>query len=156
MKTIFKLSLALNVALVLAFGLASYVFVVGGNVEPSPDGRAAILVTTAERDHVLGEMRGFVEILQSITQALASNDMKTVAETARAAGMKKTQGESPAFMRKLPLEFKKLGFDTHRKLDALADLAATNPAPEVILGRVSQLMLNCVACHQSYLMKATD
>jgi hypothetical protein len=57
---------------------------------------------------------------------------------------------------KLPLEFKKLGFDTHSKFDQLAmdtqDLGDGNHA----LTGLATLLQNCVACHAAHQIEATD
>jgi len=156
MITIKRFSLTLNIILIALLGAGAYQFIVRGSVAPAPDGRTAVLMTSAERAHVLTEMRGLVEALQTITQAVAANDMQTIEKTARAGGMKKTKSESPAFMGKLPLEFKKLGFGLHKKFDLLADTAASTAQKDAVLEHISDLMLNCVACHASYSIKATD
>jgi len=93
--------------------------------------------------------------VQTITSALVDGDMKTVETTARSVGMAAAEGESPAMMAKLPLEFKTLGLATHKGFDDLADLAAGGAVPMAVLGNLSTLMLNCTSCHQGYQLKAT-
>ncbi len=156
MKKTCKLCWAINFVLLAGLVYGGYIFGVRGNVEPGTDGRSAVLMTSSDRVRVLGEMRGFLETVQTISAATAQGDMKTVEQTARADGMIKAGGETPAFMGSLPLEFKKLGLGTHKAFDKLADLAATNPAPKVLLAKLSTLMLNCVACHQSFQIKVND
>ena len=51
---------------------------------------------------------------------------------------------------KLPLEFKKLGFDTHSKFTQLALDAEQLGDEQHALAQVSELMENCVACHAIY------
>ncbi len=131
-----------------------YVFGIRGNVEKGDDGRTAIVMAPADRIRVLGEMRVFLETLQSIDQAIAEDDMKTVERLARASGMVKAGGESPAFLGTLPLEFKTLGMGLHKSFDGLADLAATDPDPGKMLAAVSDVMLTCTACHASYQLKS--
>lgn len=139
-------------ALILALALmaGAYVFIVAGKTIPASDGRIEVLLSEGERDKVLGEMRGMLETIQGIVEALTENDLGTVETLARASGMAATKGETPAMMAKLPLELKQLGFGTHSAFDDLADLAATRPEPNVVLGAVGDLMLNCTACHASY------
>jgi len=137
---------------VLLYG--GYVVGIRGNVEAGDDGRTAVVMDSADRIRVLGEMRAFLEAVQGINAAIADGKMKEVETIARASGMVKARGESAAFLATLPLEFKKLGMATHQRFDDLADLAATNPAPQKMLAAVSDTMLNCVACHQAYQLKA--
>jgi hypothetical protein len=134
--------------LVIAGGV--YKFIFQGSVSENADGRKAIHLNTGERDLVLSEMRSFLESVQQITKGISENDMKLVAEYARKVG-KAAQGDVPGtLMGKLPMEFKQLGLDTHKKFDQLAldaeDLGESNYA----LSQLSALMQNCVACHAVY------
>jgi len=156
MKKSCKACWIVNVVLVLALVYGGYIFGIRGNVEKAADGRSAVLMSSADRIRVLGDMRSFLETVQSITDSAVSGDMKSVEQVARAHGSAKSGKETAAFMGSLPLGFKTLGLGTHTAFDALADLAATNPAPKVLLGQLGNLMLNCVACHESYTLKATD
>jgi len=156
MKKTCKLCWGINIILVLALVYAGYIFTVRGNVVKGEDGRTAVLMSGKDRVRVLGEMRVFLETVQSITEAAAQGDMKTVEKIARANGSVKAGGESPEFIASLPLEFKTLGMGAHDNFDKLADLAATNPKPTVLLAALSDDMLTCTACHQSYLLKATQ
>lgn len=156
MKKSCKLCWLANLVLLAVLAYGAYIFGVRGNVEPGKDGRTAVLMSPADRTRVLGEMRGFLTTVQEITAAAAQGDMKTVATVARADGSVKIGQESPAFIGSLPLNFKTLGMNTHNGFDALADLAATNPTPKVVFVELGDLMLNCVACHQSYQIKASN
>lgn len=127
-----------------------YKFIFQGSTAESSDGRISILLDPKERDLVLAEMRAFLISVQEINSAIAEDNLKLVSESARKVG-KAAQGEVPgSLIGKLPLEFKKLGFDTHQKFDQLAldtdDLGDSNHA----LSQLSILMQNCVACHETY------
>ena len=137
---------------VLLYG--GYVVGIRGNVEAGDDGRTAVVMDSADRIRVLGEMRAFLESLQEINAAIADGNMKEVETIARASGMAKAGGESAAFLATLPLEFKTLGMGLHKSFDGLADLAATDPKPQEMLAAVSDVMLTCTACHASYQLKA--
>lgn len=143
------------VSLVLAAVIATGVWLfIKGDTVPASDGRASIRLSEGERDKVLGEMRGLLEAAQAIIEASVANDMATVEAEARKVGMAAAQGESPALMAKLPLEFMTLGLGTHQAMDDLADLAATNPGKDAVLGALAETMLNCTACHASYRLEA--
>lgn len=61
------------------------------------------------------------------------------------------QAEVPAaLVRKLPLNFKKLGFATHKKFDMLALDAAQMGDAEHALEQLAELMNNCTSCHTTY------
>lgn len=139
--------------LLVAILVMSYKFILTGSVEPSTDGRQAIILEEAERNIVLGEMRMFLSSVQKISQGIAKEDMATVIKAAREVGLAAQQEVPGSLMKKLPLSFKKLGFDTHKKFDALALDAKDLGDPQHALQQLSTLMNNCVACHSTYQIK---
>lgn len=143
----------LFLAIILAMG---YMFLLRGNTVASIDGRTAIVVTEPERQLLLGEMRGFLEAIQEITEAAGEDDMETIATVARKVGLA-SAGEVPAaLMGKLPLEFKTLGFSTHSLFDELAlnaeDIGDTN----IMITSVATLLQNCTSCHAGYKIIAEE
>ena len=127
-----------------------YKFIFQGSASEGTDGRMAIHLNTGERDLVLTEMRAFLESIQQVTKGIAADDMKLVAEYARKSG-KAAQGAVPGtLVGKLPIQFKKLGFDTHAKFDQLALDAEEFGDSEHALLQLSLLMENCVGCHAAY------
>ncbi len=145
-----KIGWALAVVLAAGLGWMSYTFLVRGNVEASEDGRTTILLLPGEVIRVKGDMRGFLETVQSITEAAAQDDMASVIETATNAGMAATGGANAQLIAKLPLEFRMLGMGTHQAFDNLATLAAETDDGKVVLARLGDVLLNCTACHASY------
>ncbi|MHA1128189.1 MAG: hypothetical protein ACTSRN_04460 [Alphaproteobacteria bacterium] len=145
-----KLCWAVTSALVLFIAVMGYKFIVVGSVAESDDGRTAIIMTPAERDMILGEMRTFLEGVQTIVEAIAEDDMETVASTATSIGMAATGGEPAALIAKLPLEFKTLGFGTHGAFDELAMEATDMGNSKIVLAKLGDLMLRCTSCHASY------
>lgn len=135
-------------ALVLLGGI--YKFVVQGSTVPATDNRSAILLEPGERDLVLTEMRGFLTSVQQIMHGISANDMKLVAAAAKHSGSAAVHEVPASLIAKLPLEFKKLGFDTHGKFDQLALDADQMGDPAQSLQQISTLMNNCLACHQAY------
>lgn len=147
MKTC-RLCWALVVILALVVGVFAYKFTVG-EVEPSDDGRVAVLLSKDERNALLLEMRLWLESSQRILAAAQENDFDAAAKSAKASGMA-AEAETPASLfRKLPLEMKTLGFDTRRKFDGIAD-AATRKDRDQVMSQLSVAMGNCVACHAIY------
>lgn len=145
-----KFCWTLLLLLLLVLGGAAWKFIVMGSVETAPDGRRAILVSEAERDLVLGEMRDFLVAVQAIVAAGNSGDLAEATAAARRVGMAAQQGVPLSLMGKLPLEFKKLGFDTHRRFDQLALDAEQLGDPAHTLGQLATLLTNCTACHATY------
>jgi hypothetical protein len=127
-----------------------YKFILQGSTMQSKDERITILLEDNERNLVLAEMRAFLSSIQQINQGLSNNDMKLVAESARRSG-KAAQGAVPGtLVGKLPIEFKKLGGDTHAKFDQLAMDAEDLEDNSHTLEQLSVLMQNCVSCHAAY------
>ncbi|MCW8905124.1 hypothetical protein [Sedimenticola sp.] len=137
-------------ALLLVAAFFGYKFVYQGDTVTMSDGRLAIQLNSSERDLVLAEMRAFVDTLQAITQGIAREDLAQAAGAARNAGMAAQSGVPVSLAGKLPMEFKKLGLDTHRKFDQLALDAEQMEDPSHTLTQLSKLMQNCVGCHATY------
>ena len=145
-----KTCIGIIVLLLLVIGGGFYKFMIQGSVSESSDGRLAIHLNAGERDMVLGEMRSFLATVQQITKGIAEEDMKLVADAAKKVGMA-AQGEVPgSLVGKLPLEFKKLGFDTHTKFDLLAMDALDMGDANQVSAQLATLMQNCVSCHATY------
>ncbi len=145
-----KKCLAITVILLSIIAAGFYKFILQGSTAESDDGRTAILLDASERNLVLAEMRAFLTSVQKINQGVAEDNMELVAEYARKSG-KAAQGEVPGtLIGKLPLQFKKLGGDTHAKFDQLAMDADDLGDRDQALEQLSTLMENCVACHATY------
>ncbi len=144
----------LVVLLLLAILGMAWKFIIQGSTTVASDGRAAIQLTPAEKDLVLSEMRAFLASVQQITEGVSRKDMKQVVAAARKVGRAAQQEVPGSLMGKLPLGFKKLGFDTHTRFDNLARDAEELEDPGHALEQLNALMRNCVACHGSYRLQA--
>ncbi|MCG6885987.1 MAG: hypothetical protein LJE74_02110 [Proteobacteria bacterium] len=149
-----KLCWVISLVLLLAIGAMAYKFILSGTTVPASDGRQALLLEPAERDLVLAEMRAFLASLQNITQGVSEENMALVAEAARKVGTAAQQEVPGTLVGKLPLAFKKLGFDTHKQFDMLALDAEQLGDPGHSLAQLSKLMKNCVSCHAVYRIDA--
>ncbi len=138
------------VILFLAVAGMGYKFILSGEVVATADGREAIVLKPAERDMVLGEMRAFLDAVQAITEGISNDDMSSVVKAARPMGVAARQGVPGSLIRKLPLDFKKLGFDTHGKFEQLALDAGQLGDADYTLGQLAELLQNCTACHAMY------
>ena len=150
-----KLSWLLVAIFALSTGLMAYKFILSGSAEKSEDGRLDIQLTPNERNLVLSEMRAFLESVQQITQGMADNDFESVAKAARIVGRAAQQGMPGTLVGKLPLEFKKMGFDTHSQFTQLALDAEQLGDGTQTLEQLATLLQNCVACHATYKFEAT-
>jgi hypothetical protein len=101
-------------------GAAGYFFVKGRTV-PAPDGRTAVVLSEAERNQILTEMRQLLKSVHGVLQGVSSQDMGGAGRAARAAGMAMAADVNPVLMAKLPITFKSLGMSVHRDFDGLAD-----------------------------------
>ncbi len=114
------------------------------------DGRQALLLTPAERALVLTEMRLFLSTVQAITEGVSKENLPLIIKAARKAGVQAQPGMPAALTQKLPLNFKILGRDTHKKFDLLALDAEELGDPQLSLQQLSELMNNCISCHATY------
>ncbi len=142
--------------LVLVIIGGAYKFMIMGNVTQSADGRMTIHLTAKERDFVLVEMRTFLTSVQQITTGVSNKDMSVIAEAAKKVGMAAQQAVPGTLVGKLPIDFKKLGFDTHNRFDQLALDAESYGEADHSLEQLSTLMQNCVACHAQYRFDVVD
>lgn len=145
-----RLCWSLTALLAIALGVVLYLFVVRGAVAPASDGRTAILLAPGERDLVLAEMRAFLQSTQTILAAAGRGDVAPVIDAARQVGAR-AQTEVPvSLMGKLPLGFKTLGLDTHRRFDQLALNAEQIGDPGQAIQELGELLANCVGCHAAF------
>lgn len=151
-----KVCWTLLIVLLVAVAAAVFMFASGNKTVTAQDGRQAIILKPQQRDLVLAEMRGFVESTRDITKALGSNDNELFQKAALKVGLKAQQGVPLDMMQALPMPFKKLGMDTHKKFDELAASSQQGASNEQLLMEFSQLMNNCVACHAAYQLQATE
>lgn len=131
------------------------VIFVRGKTAPASDGRRAVLLTPAERDLVLGEMRSMLTAVHGVVAGLSAKDMKQVSSAARAGGMGMAVDDDPVFLAKLPLDFKRLGMQAHDEFDKMAEAADSGADGEVVLERLSQQLTRCIACHSAYRLEAS-
>ena len=149
-----KLCWTLLLAAVVAAIVAVMMIAPGDKTTVAVDGREVILLKPQQRDLVLAEMRTFVDSLQNITRALGTDDSELFQKAALKVGLAAQQGVPLDMMKALPLPFKKLGMDTHKKFDELAASAEQGASNEQLLIELSQLMNNCVACHAAYQLQS--
>ena len=144
----------LVVVLIAATGTLVGKFIILGETQPATDGRTAIIVEPAERNLILAEMRVFLGSVQRILTSANSDDMKAVVEAARKSGMPAQNQVPDALVGKLPLSFKTLGFDTHKRFDQLALDAEQLGDKAYAMEQLAELMNNCIACHETYRLDA--
>ncbi|MEE9422484.1 MAG: cytochrome c [Gammaproteobacteria bacterium] len=145
-----KLCWAISFILFLAVAALGYTFIIKGETVAGSDGRAVIVMPEGERDLVLSEMRAFLAAVQGIINASNEDDMEAVAKHAKGVGFAAQQAVPASLMKKLPLEFKKLGMGTHKAFDQLALDAADLGDKGHTMQQLGELMQSCVACHAAY------
>lgn len=114
------------------------------------DGRAVIAVPSRAREMVRAEMRQMLSALNGVLTAAGAADSAALVEAARSGGMAVAVDTDPALADRLPDEFKRLGVDTHRAFDGVAEAAETGASVDTIAARMGRLTANCVACHETY------
>ena len=134
---------------VVMIAAAGYFFV-KGRTAPAPDGRTAVVLTEAERDQILAEMRQLLKAVHGVLQGVVSQDLNGAGKAAKTAGMGMAADVNPALMVKLPLSFKAMGMSVHRDFDGLADAIQSGERGEQALKRLSDITSRCTACHDLY------
>jgi cytochrome c556 len=144
-----KLSWILVAVLAIVVAALGYKFTVG-NVQPSDDGRQAVMLRKDERNALLLEMRVWLQSSQGILAAASEKDFEAVIKSAKASGMEAEADTPGSLFRKLPVEMKALGFDTRSKFDDIAAEAAKSKDSSLVVKKLSMAMNNCIACHEMY------
>lgn len=139
----------------LVVGAAGYFFIFG-QASKDVDGRLAVKLTPSEKNLVLGEMRALLAGVQSILEAVTTNDMKVVITTAESLGMKAAADVNPHLMAKLPLEFKQTGMGVHKRFDELALKVHQGANKDEVLTEVTDIMRTCVGCHEAYRLQEAN
>jgi len=142
--------------LLISSGVMTYKFILSGSVKPGNDERIAIQLTSDEREMILTEMRAFLESVQMITNGITTKDFDAVAKAAETVGHVARQQVPDTLAGKLPLEFKKMGFDTHAQFSQLSLDAKQLGDGEHALEQLATVLQNCVACHAAYKLEAVD
>lgn len=123
-----------------------------GPAKPA-DQRAPLVLLDEERHIVLEEMRNFLAVLQTITDALTREDMKEIARAARTMGSGAANEIPPKTVAKLPEEFKVLAGGVHTTFDLMALDAESLADPKHTLTQMNELLQKCNACHGIYQIK---
>jgi len=145
-----KFSLLIITVLLLIILMGANKFIYQGSVKKSEDGRTALVLLASERDLILEEMRGFLIATQQIVQAVSEDEIKQAVIAAKKVGRTAQEDVPGSLVGKLPIAFKKLGFDTHTKFDELAMDAEDMEDKDQTLKLLGGLMQNCIACHAAY------
>lgn len=114
------------------------------------DERLKLVLDPDERHLVLLEMRNFLHVVQTMTDALTREDMKTVAEAARSMGSGAANEIPPKTVAKLPDDFKMLAGSVHTLFDVIALDAESVGDSRHTLTQMSSLLQRCSACHSIY------
>ena len=138
-----------TVLLLVILGMG-YKFIIQGAVAKIDDNRVSIQLTKSERELVLSEMRVFLQSIQQITDGIAKDDMILIENSARKSGHNAQMTVPGTLIGKLPIGFKKLGFDTHAKFDGLALDAEQLGDGSHTLSQLNTLLENCVSCHSAF------
>ena len=142
---------------IVTIGVAGWFFVQGWTTEGT-DGRTEIVLASAERDLILGEMRMLLKAVHGVVTGLAGQgqevDRTQMEQATRSAGMHMAADVNPALMAKLPLPFKQMGISIHKDMDALADAVVQKETPQQILQQLSNMTARCTACHDMYRFSA--
>lgn len=80
--------------------------------------------------------------------------MSLVIEAVKRSGNNARMAVPDSLVGKLPLAFKKLGFDAHSKFDELALNTEQLGDPDHALAQISTPLENCVSCHAMYKINA--
>lgn len=131
-------------------GLAASLVMAGAAADVGKDERLKLVLEPHERHLVLLEMRNFLHVLQTMTDSLTREDMKTLAEAARSMGSGAANEIPPETVAKLPDTFKMFAGTVHTTFDMIALDAESLGDPRHTLKQMGTLLQTCNACHGIY------
>ncbi len=118
------------------------------------DKRITIDVTQAEKNQVLFEMREFLHGMHNINHALARQDMKALAITARPMGA--LRDRMPASLKeRMPEEFTQLSIAMNEAFQTLAREAESKGDMSRAHENLAEIMTYCSGCHDAYRFNVT-
>ncbi|TXI16441.1 MAG: hypothetical protein E6Q62_11555 [Nitrosomonas sp.] len=118
------------------------------------DNRKILTLSEAQRSHVMEEMRALLSGTRNILAALSTDDMASVSKYASSLGMGMAHKPEDHLKGALPKEFMQLGMSLHRDFDQIAADAQSQKDPKLTLRQLSGSMAKCVACHDTYQIRA--
>lgn len=119
------------------------------------DNRQILVLSEAQRGHVLEEMRTLLSGTRNILVALSTDDMVSVSRYARLLGTDMGHKAEDHLKGVLPREFMQLGMSLHQDFDRIAEDAESRKDSRLTLRQLSDAMAKCIACHDAYQIRAT-
>ena len=119
------------------------------------DSRQRVEMPTQMREHMLGNMRDHLLVLETITRQLANQQYDEAAEVAETRlGMSSMQSHGASHMAQfMPEGMSAIGTEMHHAASRFA-IAAQNASIDGGLSKafaaLSDVMTQCVACHSGY------
>ena len=119
------------------------------------DSRQRVEMPTQMREHMLGNMRDHLLVLETITRQLANQQYDEAAEVAeKRLGMSSMQSHGASHMAQfMPEGMSAIGTEMHHAASRFA-IAAQNASIDGGLSKafaaLSDVMTQCVACHSGY------
>lgn len=139
---------------------AAFMNISAGALNPAgADTRTAIVLTTNERDYVRAGMREHLNQVQSIVDALASDDMDRAKIAALSAGSKHFSQQTdhpPELASKWPEAWKLLLRARLQSFDALAKGLQDSESKSQSLQILSTALQTCAGCHAAYRLAAAQ
>lgn len=120
------------------------------------DAREAIILSSAERDLVLGEMRLMLESTEGVVAGLAANDMQAIEQAAARSSPSAPGTVDQALHGALPEAFLHSGAAAHGGFEDIARLARARASEDAITARLSQTLHQCTSCHATYRVEVVE
>ena len=121
----------------------------------SADNRIKVDLPDMMREHMMSNMRGHLQALETITRSLSEHNYEQAADEAeKSLGMSSLQSHGAEHLGKfMPAEMAAIGQQMHHAASRFA-VAARDAEIEGGLdkafGALSEVMQNCLACHSAY------
>lgn len=114
------------------------------------DAREAIILSRAERDLLLAEMRLMLESTEGVVAGLAAKDMQAIAQAAARSAPNAAGTVDQELHGSLPEAFVHSGAGAHGGFNDIARLAREGAGAEAVTRRLSLTLQQCTSCHAAY------
>ena len=119
------------------------------------DNRIKVDLPDMMREHMMSNMRGHLQVLETITRSLAEHNYEQAADVAeKSLGMSSLQSHGAEHLGKfMPAEMAAIGQQMHHAASRFAVAARDaeiDGGLDKAFSALSEVMQNCLACHSAY------
>jgi cytochrome c556 len=111
--------------------------------------RQTVVLSAAQRDSMLQEMRGLLAAMQGVMDGAQAMDITKMHAASQAGGVAAAVHDE-SLLRTAPAEFRARLMQVHTAFDVMGDAIRGFTARDTVLTHLSKISQMCVSCHGTY------